>query len=131
MDIEATNKGDMMKTTGKKEIIADKNLIAACGLYCGACRAFLTGKCPGCKDNAKATWCKVRQCCMENKFQSCADCNMVELKDCKKYSNFISKIMAYVFNSDRPACIARIKEIGYDGFAAEMADSKKQSIKRK
>lgn len=28
-----------------KNIKADKQLIAACGLYCGACRKYLAGKC--------------------------------------------------------------------------------------
>jgi len=120
-----------MKVTNQKEIVADKSLIAFCGLYCGACRSYLKGKCPGCKDNVNATWCKVRQCCMENKFQSCADCTTIELMACKKYNNFISKAFGYIFNSDRSACINRIMEIGYADFADEMANNKRQTIKRK
>jgi hypothetical protein len=120
-----------MKSTNQKEIVADKNLIAFCGLYCGSCRSYLKGKCPGCVDNVKADWCKVRKCCMENKFQSCADCTTIELADCKKYNNFISKAFGYIFNSDRSACIGKIKEIGYDNFSIEMANNKRQTIKRK
>jgi hypothetical protein len=120
-----------MKDTNLKEIAADKSLIAFCGLYCGACKSYLSGKCPGCKDNVKASWCKVRQCNMENQYQSCADCTKAELMDCKKYNNFISKIFGYAFNSDRSACVKRIKEIGYSDFAVEMANSKRQTIKRK
>ncbi len=115
----------------QKKITADKNLIAACGLYCGACRSYLSGKCFACKDNVKATWCKIRQCCMDNKIQSCADCKVIELKDCKKYNNFISKVIGVVLNSNRAACIERIKEIGYNNFALEMANKKSQTIKRK
>ena len=120
-----------MKATNQKEIEVDKSLIAFCGLYCGACRSYLKGKCPGCKDNVKASWCKIRQCCIENKLQSCADCTTIELMECKEYNNFISKAFGYIFNSDRSACINRIKEIGYDDFAAEMANSGRQTIKRK
>lgn len=120
-----------MDTTNKREIIADKNLIAFCGLYCGACRSYLSGKCPGCRENMKATWCKVRTCGMENNFQSCADCTLIPLKDCKKYNSFISKAFGFVFNSDRAACIERIKVLGYEGFAVEMATTKKQTIQRK
>jgi len=120
-----------MKTTNQKELTADEGLIAFCGLYCGACRSFLNGKCPGCKDNIKATWCKIRLCCMENNMQSCADCKSVELMECKKYNNFISRVFGYVFNSDRKACIDRIKEIGYEGFSVEMTQLKQQTIKRK
>ena len=57
-----------------KPIVPDTQSIAACGLYCGACRKFLIGKCPGCKRNEKATWCKIRSCCQENKFNTCAEC---------------------------------------------------------
>jgi hypothetical protein len=55
----------------------------------------------------------------------------MELMECKKYNNFISKAFGYIFNSDRSACINRIKEIGYDGFATEMAHCGRQTIKRK
>lgn len=45
-----------------KNIESDKELIAACGLYCGACRKYLAEKCPGCRLNEKAAWCKIRSC---------------------------------------------------------------------
>ena len=45
-----------------KQIVVDKKLIAKCGLYCGACNSYITGKCPGCNENVKATWCKIRNC---------------------------------------------------------------------
>lgn len=120
-----------MKAKNQKEVGADQNLIAFCGLYCGACRSYLKGKCPGCRDNIKASWCKVRLCCMENRIPGCADCKTMEFMECKKYNNFISKAFGYIFNSDRSACIGRIKEIGYDDFANEMAGSRRQTIKRK
>ena len=114
-----------------KQIISDKNLIAYCGLYCGACGSYLKGKCPGCKENVKATWCKTRQCCIENNYSSCADCEKIELMDCKKFNNFFSKLFGLILRSDRPACIRRIKEIGPEQYAIEMASSQRQSIKRK
>lgn len=120
-----------MESTDQKEIIANKDLVAFCGLYCGACKSYLKGKCPGCRENTKATWCKIRQCNIENKFNSCADCKSVELMECKKFNNFISKIFAVVFNSNREACINRIKEVGYEAYATEMANTKQQSLKRK
>ncbi len=120
-----------MNTTGLKPIVADKNLIAYCGLYCGACRSYLKGSCPGCRENVKASWCKIRQCCQENDFASCADCTSVKPEDCRKYTNFISKAIGLILNSDRAACIHRIEEIGYDQFAIEMTENKRQTIKRK
>lgn len=120
-----------MSTIQPKEIIADTSLIAFCGLYCGACRSYISGKCPGCRENAKATWCKIRSCNLENGFKSCADCTLTGLKDCKKYNSFIGKAFGFIFNSDRAACIGQIKILGYGKFAVEMAQSKRQSIPRR
>lgn len=88
------------------QIIATPDSIAACGLYCGACRKFCIGKCPGCKNNEKASWCKI-------------------------YSNVISKVFALLFNSDRPACISYINGHGETAYAEEMSKRKCQTIKRK
>ncbi len=114
-----------------KNIIPDKNFIAYCGLYCGACKKYLQEKCQGCKENKKASWCKIRSCCMENKYSSCADCHTYSnVKDCKKFNNIISKLFALIFQSDRPGCINQIKEKGYNSFAEYMANNKLQSIKK-
>lgn len=109
-----------------KAIVSDTQNIAACGLYCGACRKFLAGKCPGCKQNEKATWCKIRSCCQENKFKTCAECPH-DVKECKLFSNWIGKVFAF----DRSACIRYIKEQGEQAFAEEMTKRKCQTIKRK
>jgi len=114
-----------------KEITADKNLIAFCGLYCGACKKYLDEKCSGCVGNEKASWCTIRKCNLEKKYSSCAECK--EFSDpmaCQKYNNFISKVFGFVFRSNRKACIARIKEIGLEKFAQEMAEKRQQSLKR-
>ena len=114
-----------------KQIIADIDLIAYCGLYCGACKSYLKDRCPGCKENEKAKWCKIRTCCIENKYASCADCKEFEnVSDCKKFNSFLSKIFAFIFRSDRKACIQMIKDNDYEFFAKEMAEKKLQTIKR-
>lgn len=120
-----------MKTTQLKEIVSDQHLVAFCGLYCGACRSYLSGKCPGCRENTRATWCKVRSCCMENQLTSCADCTSMELKACKKHNNFLSRLIGVVLNSDRAACIERIRVIGHESFANEMTLMRRQTIARK
>lgn len=112
-----------------KEITASTEHIAACGLYCGACRKFLAGKCPGCKNNEKASWCKIRTCCKEKGFKTCAECSM-EVKECKTFSNLIGKLFALLFNSDRAACIRYIKEHGAQAFAEEMARNGRQTMRR-
>lgn len=114
-----------------KDIVADPSLVAYCGLYCGACKRYLNGKCPGCHENQKATWCKLRSCCMENGYASCADCK--EFEDpmaCRKFNNFMSKIFGFIFRSDRNACIRQIREVGVQGHADLMSALGAQSIKR-
>jgi len=113
------------------EIVVNAELVAYCGLYCGACRSYLGGKCTGCHENSKATWCKVRSCCMERQIKSCAECaEFPEPRACKKFNNFISKLFGLIFKSDRAACIAQIKQLGLDGHANAMAEMGTQSIKR-
>jgi hypothetical protein len=56
---------------------------------------------------------------------------LVELSDCKKYNSFIAKAFGIIFNSDRSACIQRIKEINYEDFAIEMASNKRQTLRRR
>lgn len=94
--------------------------IAACGLFCGTCRKYLKGSCPGCHGNEKATWCEVRTCCRDHGWQSCAECTLMPLGECRKFNNFISKVFQVIFRSDRAGCIERIREVGYENFAAEM-----------
>lgn len=114
-----------------KEVISDVKMVAYCGLYCGACRSCLKGKCPGCHNNEKASWCLIRKCCDENGYSSCADCREYDNPmDCKKFNTFISKIFAFVFRSDRPACIRQIKDIGIMAHADKMAGSGMVTIKK-
>jgi len=114
-----------------KEITADPNLVAYCGLYCGACGAYLKGRCPGCHANAKATWCKVRTCCIEEEYASCADCTQHrDPKTCRKFNNPIARLFGLVFRSDRAACIGQIRTLGRDGHATDMAMRRRQSLPR-
>jgi hypothetical protein len=114
-----------------KEIVSDPNLVAHCGLYCGACRAYRRGRCPGCHDNHKAIWCKVRSCCMDQRFASCADCQeFPDPNQCGKFNNFIAKLFAFFFRSDRAACIRQIRAVGIQGHADNMAREQRQTIKR-
>lgn len=111
--------------------MADRNLVAYCGLYCGACRKYLNKQCSGCRTNAKLTWCKIRQCCLDNNYFTCADCKKFnQPMSCKKFNNIFSKFFALVFKSDRNACITRIKTNGLERYAEEMAAKNNMSIKK-
>jgi len=115
-----------------KPIEVKPELVAACGLYCAACGKYLKGKCPGCWKNEKASWCKVRSCCMENEYGSCADCTEhADPNSCGKFNNFFSRVFALIFNSNRGACIAKIREGGPDAYAKFMTDQGRMSLPRK
>jgi hypothetical protein len=114
------------------KVVNDPELVAYCGLYCGACKSYRKEKCPGCHDNVKAGWCTVRVCCNEHGYATCAECEVVgDVRDCKKLNNVVSKLFALVFRSDRPASLDRIGEVGIEAYAAEMAESERQSVKRR
>lgn len=113
-----------------REIRTSTELIAGCGLYCGACRSYLKGKCEGCRQNGRAGWCKIRTCCAGKHIQTCAGC--VEFRDpkaCKKFNSVISRILGLLFRSDRAACIAQIRRCGMEGHARIMAEGGCQTIK--
>lgn len=114
-----------------KPVVADATLVAACGLYCGACGAYLKGRCPGCRENHQAAWCRVRTCCREHGRATCAECAAVaEPPACKKYNNLISKIIGFILRSNRAACIQQIKNLGLQGHADTMAAQRKQTIRK-
>ena len=114
-----------------KEILKDLNLVAYCGLYCGACGAFLKGRCPGCHDNKKASWCKVRSCCSGRGYKSCAECaEFRNPNDCRFFNNIISKLFGLIFRSDRAACIRQIRERGIEAHAADMAGKKCHTVRK-
>jgi hypothetical protein len=107
-------------------------LVSYCGLYCGSCPGFKKGKCPGCAENDKASWCKVRRCNIQKGLASCADCHDYEEVDgCKKFNNFISKIFALVLNSDRRKGILFIKANGREAFAENMIKLDRVSLKHR
>jgi Protein of unknown function (DUF3795) len=114
-----------------REATSNSELVSYCGLYCGSCGKYQKGKCPGCAENEKASWCKIRKCCIEKGISSCADCNeFTDVKDCKMFDNFVAKMFEFVFKSDRKAGINRIKELGYDEFAKFMAENNLVSMKK-
>jgi hypothetical protein len=114
-----------------REITADANLVAYCGLYCGACGSYLKERCQGCVTNEKASWCKVRACCKQKAIQSCAECGeFPDPKACTKFNNMMSRLFGLIFRSDRRACIMQIKDLGIEEHAGRMAGLKRQSIRR-
>ena len=110
----------------------DGSLIAACGLFCGNCGKYLKEKCPGCAANTKATWCKIRSCCIKKNIANCSACQeFVNPAECAKYNNFISRVIEFFFSSDRSLNIDYIRQNGEEKFVAIMKEDKRMSLPKK
>jgi len=122
----------MTTSDAPSEIRVDPDLVAFCGLYCGACGKFLKGRCPGCRKNASAAWCRVRSCCLERAYGSCADCTThAEVRECGHFHNWISRLIGFFLGSDRRACIQQIRKLGREGHARDMAANRRQTLPRR
>lgn len=103
-------------------------LISYCGFYCGACPKFTKGECEGCKGNDpkcavgyKA--CKVRPCCIENGYGTCADCRKFEsVKNCRPYNPMLIRFGQFITGTNRSKGITLIKEKGESEFLRFMRD---------
>jgi hypothetical protein len=114
------------------EVTVNKNLVACCGLYCGACGARLKGRCPGCHDNVRAKWCKIRACCGEHAYATCASCtDFTDPNDCRRFNNLIARVFGVVMNSNRQACVLKIRALGLDDYATFMAGRRRQTLSRR
>ena len=109
---------------------ADPALLAACGLYCGACGAFRKGKCRGCRENTFFASCPVRVCCLESGVAHCAACASGENPDrCGKRHGLIPRLFGLLFRSDRDGCVRRIRRLGPEAYAADRAAAGLQSLR--
>lgn len=117
-----------------KDVSNSPRLVGCCGLYCGACGSYRSGSCPGCSSASKENkgWCKVRHCCHKQDYSSCADCAVYDdPQRCDIFNGFLSRFLGVILNSDRRACILRIRQVGREDFATEMSILKRQSIPRR
>jgi hypothetical protein len=120
-----------------KEEQNNENLIACCGIYCGACPSYKSGECEGCRgESAKSAVrykkCEVKLCCAENGFFSCADCTIfASTKECKKYNPLLLKIVSRIEGSDRSRAIEMIKTKGRTEFTAFMREKDWVIVKTK
>ncbi len=112
----------------QQKLDSSVNLIAACGLYCGSCSKFIKGTCPGCKENEKATWCKIRTCNLENHTANCSECTKVVMQDCKKLNNRIGKIFKWITKTDRIASLQYISNNGPEDYVKKMTTLKQKAI---
>ena len=96
-------------------------ILAYCGLICSECGAYKKRRCKGChSDKPMHRGCKIKPCAMEKGYVSCAECvEFDNLEECKKLNNFISKIFAFVFRSDRIGNLNHIRDVGIKQFQEE------------
>ena len=110
--------------------LSQLKLISKCGLYCGNCKKFKLGKCAGCVENEKASWCKVRTCCLENAYSTCADCTQKNPHKCKSLNSFISSAFSFIFRRDRRASIDFIKSNGPETYIRLMDCQNRMAIRK-
>jgi hypothetical protein len=121
----------------EKQINKNETLISFCGLFCGACPSYTSGKCEGCKgDSPKCAIgyknCPVKQCCVKNGFFTCADCTKyVSTKECKKFNPIHVRFGEWISGTCRGKGIKMIKEKGQAEFLAFMEDKNWLTIKTK
>ncbi len=113
-----------------QESSSNVNLIAACGLYCGSCRKFVKGNCPGCRKNVKASWCKIRSCNQEHHTANCTECSITNSEECKLLNNTIGKFFKFVFKTDRLASLQYITNNGPQSYVEKMTMLKQMAIKK-
>ena len=87
----------------------DRNIIAYCGLFCGACKIFLSTRngtldklsnetnipvellrCKGCRSTEVSLFCKncaMKKCCLQKKVSTCADCDEFPCSVLKAFEN--------------------------------------------
>ncbi len=102
------------------------DLLSFCGLYCGNCSGYLgkmplMGKCAGCLENGGPPNCKIRECCKERGYRTCAECDTVE--DCKLLNSFTHKVARIIFGSDKKGNLAKIKALGVEAFVQDRIQS--------
>lgn len=97
--------------------------IAACGLFCTNCGRFKVGKCKGCAVAPAFASCPIRACCGERNIPHCGQCADFpaprDYRACGKIHNWISRIFAFIFKSDRPGALAMLRDQGTDAYLAE------------
>ena len=97
-------------------------ILAYCGLVCSQCGMYTKGRCQGChSEKPMNVGCKVKPCAMEKGLSSCAECrDFSNLKECKKLNNFVSKIIGFIFRSDRIGNLNQVRQVGLERFKEEV-----------
>jgi hypothetical protein len=108
------------------DVQTDGKMISNCGFYCGACPKFTKGQCKGCKGDAQECavgykQCKVRPCCIENEYSTCADCKkFASVKECRIYNPFMIRFGQFITGTNRRKGIEMIKQNGEEEFVKFM-----------
>ncbi len=107
-------------------------LIGCCGLYCVNCSRYKKGKCPGCAEYEKASWCKIRKCCIEKEIANCSACEeYIYPMDCSKYNHFFSRTIEYFSSTNRSLCIEYLRKNSAEEFVNMMNEKGSMSLPRK
>lgn len=103
-----------------------QNLVAPCGIYCGACPGYHKGTCYGCRSNdttQKRTgkWgCKIRRCCVdEHKFDFCNRCTEFPCKLVIRFQKSHVGEKRFRYREETVDNLLKIKDIGVENWLKE------------
>jgi len=69
---------------------------------------------------------------LERGYASCADCHDFDRpKDCKKLDNPIARLIGFFLNSNREACLLKLREVGLTEYASFMAQRRRVTLPRR
>lgn len=125
-----------MKAT-ENQVARDEKLASYCGFYCGACPTYVAKKCAGCRGDLPQCAvgyrkCRVRACCADHSYVTCADCKEYEsAKQCKKYNPLPIKLGEFLSGTSRGKAIELIKQKGLEEFVEYMVGKEWVTVKTK
>lgn len=106
---------------------AEIDLVAPCGIYCGACPAYVrTKSCFGCRPEDRSQkriskWhCKIRNCClMDKKLEFCSQCADFPCKTLIKLKESHPGDEKFSYRREIIVGLLRMKEIGVSKWLKE------------
>ncbi len=114
----------MAKEDMKMNLTEERNLIGACGIYCGLCTKYQSkakSKCVGCKLGGQHSWCSIWNCCVKkNKFETCAECDEYP---CERYERRLIK-----YPEDWKIARENLERIKKDGINSWFKEQKRRQL---
>lgn len=119
----------LMETSCCVAVVPDDTAISYCGFLCTECNKSKKGICKGCRQPETKSWCRVKNCCIENDIKNCASCkNFSDVADCRLLNSLSNRMLKYLRNSDKVANIKLLQSLDLNSYAFILSKIRKRSI---